>query len=82
MAGRLRSLAGRDVLRALGHFGFEVVAIRGSHVRLQRTFSTGEKQTLTLPLHRALARGTLRAIFRQACRYIRESDLKPWFFAD
>ncbi len=82
MPGRLRSLAGRDVLRALTHFGFEVAAIRGSHARLHRILATGEKQTLTIPLHKALAPGTIRAIFRQGCRYIQESELRPWFFAD
>ena len=82
MAGELRSLGGRDVLRALRRFGFEVAAIRGSHVKLQRVVVTGETQTLTIPLDKALARGTVRAIFRQACRHIPEADLRPWFFTD
>jgi len=33
-------------------------------------------------MHKNLAPGTLHAIFRQACRYIPEADLKPWFFTD
>lgn len=82
MPGRLRALAGRDVLRALGQFGFEVAGIRGSHARLQRVLARGEKQTLTIPLHKTLASGTIRAIFRQACRYIPEADLRAWFFTD
>jgi predicted RNA binding protein YcfA (HicA-like mRNA interferase family) len=82
MPGRLRSLAGRDALRTLRHFGVEVAAIRGNHVKLQRLLTTGEKQTLTIPLHKTLAPGTVRAIFRQACRYVQESELRPWFFTD
>jgi predicted RNA binding protein YcfA (HicA-like mRNA interferase family) len=82
MAGKLRSLSARDVLRALRHFGFEVVAVRGSHARLQRLTNAGDTQTLTIPLHKTLARGTTRAIFRQASRYVHEDDLRPWFFAD
>jgi len=78
----LRQLSARDVLRALGSFGFQVVSIRGSHAKLRRVLATGDRQTLTIPLHKNLAPGTLHAIFRQALRYIPESDLKPWFFSE
>jgi hypothetical protein len=33
-----------------------------------------------MPLHRALAAGTLQAIFRQACRYLPEAELRPRFY--
>jgi predicted RNA binding protein YcfA (HicA-like mRNA interferase family) len=77
---RLRSLSGRDVVRALHAFGFEVIGTRGSHAKLRRVLEDGTRQTLTIPLHASLAAGTAQAIFRQACRYVRESDLKPFFF--
>ena len=76
---RLKDLSARDVLRALKSFGFAVVSIRGSHAKLRRESASG-RQTLLVPLHKQLAPGTLRAIFRQACRYIPEEDLRPWFF--
>ncbi len=79
---RLRQLSARDVLKALGSFGFRVISTRGSHAKLRRVLSSGERQTLAVPLHKNLAPGTLHAIFRQACRYIPEADLKPWFFTD
>ena len=79
---RLRQLSARDVLRAFGSFGFRVMSIRGSHAKLRRILPSGEKQTLTIPLHRTLAPGALRAIFRQGLRYIPEADLLPWFFAE
>ncbi|HEV8339719.1 MAG TPA: type II toxin-antitoxin system HicA family toxin [bacterium] len=82
MAPGLRSLTAREVLQALTAFGFEVVATRGSHAKLRRILPGGERQVLTLPLHRELAPGTLRAIFRQATRYIPEGELRPWFFKD
>lgn len=78
--GRLRRMSAREVLRALGNFGFAVLSIRGSHAKLRRILPSGEHQTLTVPIHKELASGTLRAIFRQALRYIPESDLRPWFF--
>jgi len=48
--------------------------------RLRRTTPAGLHQTLTFPLHRELAPGTLRAIFRQASRFVGEEDLDPAFF--
>lgn len=78
----LRRLSARDVLRALGSFGFKVVAIRGSHAKLRRVMASGERQTLTVPIHKVIAPETLHAIFRQACRYIPEADLRSWFFTD
>lgn len=78
----LRRLSSRDVLRALGSFGFQVVSIRGSHAKLRRALAGGQRQTLTIPVHKSLAPGTLHAIFRQTSRYIPEVDLKPWFFTE
>jgi predicted RNA binding protein YcfA (HicA-like mRNA interferase family) len=81
MSSRLRRMSARDVLRALGSFGFEVVATRGSHAKLRRETEEGVAQILTVPLHKHLAPGTLRAIYHQACRFIPEADLRRWFFA-
>ena len=80
MSPRLRRLSSREVCRALGLFGFEVVATRGSHAKLRRTTPDGLRQTMTVPLHKELASGTLRAIFRQACRFVPEEELRPLFF--
>lgn len=77
---RQRQMAARDVLRALGSFGFQVVTIRGSHAKLRRILPSGEKQTLTVPTHKSLAPGTLHAIYRQASRFVPAEDLRPWFF--
>ena len=81
MTPRLRRLSAREVLAALGTFGFEVVSTRGSHAKLRRDLDDGTRQILTVPLHKELAPGTLRAVFRQAARFIPESDLRPHFFA-
>lgn len=80
MPPKLRRLSARDVLRALGAFGFEVVATRGSHAKLRRLLRDGTRQILTVPLHRSLAERTLRAIYRQACRFVPEAELRRWFF--
>ena len=79
---RLKKLSGRDLLRIFGAFGFRVLSTRGSHAKLRRVLADGDRQTLTVPLHKELAPGTLFAIFRQALRYVPEAELKPWFFHD
>jgi predicted RNA binding protein YcfA (HicA-like mRNA interferase family) len=79
-AARLRRLSSREVLGALHDFGFEVVSLRGSHAKLRREVD-GARQILTVPVHRELASGTLRAIFRQACRFVPEDELRPYFYA-
>jgi predicted RNA binding protein YcfA (HicA-like mRNA interferase family) len=61
-----------------GH-GFHEVQRRGSHVKLRR-FHGGQKQILTVPDHHELDRGTLRAIFRQACRFLPADDLQRDFY--
>lgn len=78
--GHLRQMSAREVLRAFASFGFAIASTRGSHAKLLRVLPSGQRQTLTIPLHKQLAPGTLRAIFRQALRYIPEADLVPWFF--
>ena len=73
-------MTARAVLKSLHSFGFDIVATRGSHAKLQRQIETGQRQTLTVPLHNELAPGTLRAIFRQASRFIPEEELRPHFY--
>ena len=77
---KLRHLSGSEVIRILERFGFTVHAQRGSHVKLRRIGSAGEKQTLTIPRHQELDTGTLRAIFRQASRYVLAEELRPYFY--
>jgi len=55
-------VSGRDVVRALAKAGFSEVGQRGSHVKLRDEAG----RTTIVPVHRELARGTLRSILRQA----------------
>jgi predicted RNA binding protein YcfA (HicA-like mRNA interferase family) len=75
-------LSGAEVVRILASFGFEVVSQRGSHLKLRRILADGTKQTLTVPNHREMDRGTLLAIHRQALRYLRAEELAPHFFSN
>jgi predicted RNA binding protein YcfA (HicA-like mRNA interferase family) len=76
---RLKRLSGAEAIAILEQFGFQIVSQKGSHVKLRRFGVTG-KETLTIPNHRQLDTGTCRAIYRQACRYIPESELFRCFY--
>jgi predicted RNA binding protein YcfA (HicA-like mRNA interferase family) len=78
---KLRRLSGQEVVGILRQFGFVLVSQRGSHMKLKRVMN-GDSQVLTIPAHAEIDTGTLRAIFRQACRYLSESDLKPHFYSE
>lgn len=79
---RLRRISATEVLRILHRSGFEVVGQRGSHAKLVRVSPDGERQVLTVPLHRNLATGTLLAIYRQAARLAPSAALRQGFFTD
>ena len=55
-------ISGAECIKALGKVGFQVHRQRGSHIVLVR--KTPSAQT-TIPNHKELDRGTLRAIIRQ-----------------
>ena len=78
---KLRSLGGEDVLKIFSQFGFKIASQKGSHAKLRRILLEGTKQSLTIPLHKELDRGTSRAIYRQALRYILEDEIKPYFYS-
>lgn len=79
---KLRVLSGREVIGILREFGFYELTQRGSHVKVRRVLTGGQSQTLTVPNHDEIDRGTLHAIFRQACRFIPASELHAAFFTD
>ena len=76
----LRRMSGRAASAILQSFGFEVQSQRGSHVKLRRVGPNGERQTLTIPNHAELDTGTLRAIIRQAARYVAVDELQRHFY--
>ena len=58
---KLKRLSGQDVIKILALFGFVVAGQKGSHVKLARSLPDGAKQTLTIPAHAELDKGTLKA---------------------
>jgi predicted RNA binding protein YcfA (HicA-like mRNA interferase family) len=61
---KLPIVSGAECVKALGKVGFVVYRQRGSHITLVR--KTPPPSQTTIPNHKELDRGTLRAIIRQA----------------
>ena len=56
-------LSGRRVVKVFESFGWQIARQRGSHIIL---IKPGHIATLSVPDHREVARGTLRALIRLA----------------
>lgn len=82
MPNKLRDLSGKEIIKFLEQNGFSVYKTRGSHCKMQRTI-LNNNQTLMIPIHSSIAKGTLRDIYNQILEYIPESkEIKSFFFTD
>ena len=61
--GRLSNISGREAVRAFERAGWQVVGQVGSHVVL---IKPGLRVDLSIPQHKELSVGTLRALIRNA----------------
>jgi predicted RNA binding protein YcfA (HicA-like mRNA interferase family) len=57
-------VSGRDVVKALSKIGYLLDRERGSHMILRQSSSPFRR--ITIPDHKEIAKGTLRAIIREA----------------
>lgn len=62
---RLPIVSGKEVIKALSKVGFVHVRTSGSHAILNKQTDKG-KITIPVPLHKELAKGTLKSILNQA----------------
>lgn len=60
---RLPRMSGREAVAAFERAGFQVRRRRGAHIIMTRP---GLPETLSIPDHRELKTGTLRALIRKA----------------
>ncbi|MBI3878299.1 MAG: type II toxin-antitoxin system HicA family toxin [Verrucomicrobia bacterium] len=63
MMPALPVLSGRKVVRVFQKLGWQIARQRGSHIIMVKD---GEIATLSIPDHKEVARGTLRALIRTA----------------
>lgn len=62
---KLPVVSGIEVVKVLSKIGFIHVRTKGSHAILNKQTNEGTI-TIPVPLHRELAKGTLKSIMRQA----------------
>jgi len=81
MPPRLKILSAKEVVSIFEEFGFKTLSQRGSHIKLRRATMEGLRETLIIPDHKELDKGTLKAIIRQASKYIPVDSLYPHFYS-
>ena len=57
---KLPTVSGRETVKALKKIGFESISQKGSHMKLRRIKSGGYTETVIVPNHKVIRRGTLR----------------------
>ncbi|MEJ5262634.1 MAG: type II toxin-antitoxin system HicA family toxin [Ignavibacterium sp.] len=78
---KLKVLSGDEIIKIFKEFDFSVTSQKGGHIKISR-IKDGEKQVLVFPNHKEIDTGTLKAIYRQALKYIPESEIKKYFYHD
>ena len=63
---KLPVISGKEVVKALSKIGFKHERIKGSHAILNKQDKEKGKISLPVPLHKELAKGTLKSIMKQA----------------
>jgi len=79
MQAGLKTLSGKGVMKVLSLFGFSIHSQSGSHFKVKRKI-VGATETLIVPNHDPIAKGTLKAIFNQASKYISQEELRGHFY--
>ncbi len=76
---KLKVISGKKLVSEFGKFGFVVISQKGSHIKMVRLRNS--TQTIVVPNHKTIAKGTLKEIYVQAKKYIPEEDLKRIFYS-
>jgi predicted RNA binding protein YcfA (HicA-like mRNA interferase family) len=76
---KLKTLDSKEIIKILESFGFEISSQRGSHIKMVRQTSI-QRQILTLPNHKNIDKGTVKAIYNQASRFVSGEELENHFY--
>lgn len=76
---KLKHLSGREVVNFCEKNNFTDKRQKGSHINLSRRVY-GTKQSVTVPDHKEIDRGTLHNIFKKLLSYLPEKDLLEFFY--
>ena len=79
---KFRNLSGKDIVKILSIFNFEVFSQTGSHIKLRRNTEISSRETLIIPNHKSIDKGLLKAIFKQSTAYVSEAELRNHFYTE
>ena len=74
---KLKILSGKRLIALFSNFGFVHINTKGSHVHMKY-----KNIHATIPLHNEIAKGTLKAIYRQASIVVPKAVLDAWFYSE
>lgn len=75
----LKVLSANEVRKFLEHNGFSLNRQKGSHLVFKRR-TLGISETMTVPNHTTLDRGTCHGVFKEARKYIQLEDVIEFFY--
>jgi predicted RNA binding protein YcfA (HicA-like mRNA interferase family) len=64
-----RNISGKDLIKSLSNFGYEVSRQKGSHIRLTRK-TADSSHHVTIPNHDPLKLGTLSGIISDVAQHL------------
>ena len=64
MGSKYPILPPNDIIKALSKIGFTKISQRGSHVKFRK--DSDPIRTVIIPMHKEIAKGTLKSILEQA----------------
>jgi len=64
MGSKYPILTPKEIIKALSKIGFQKISQKGSHVKYRN--DTTPVQTVIIPMHSEIAKGTLKSILEQA----------------
>ncbi len=75
---KMKVLSSNEILSILYDLGFEKISQKGSHIKLVRQ-TNFKKEILIIPNHKTLSKGTVKAIYNQACKFVSQEKLSKFY---
>ena len=76
---KIFTISAKDFIKFLENNGFIIDRQNGSHIVLKRS-SYLKKEVMTVPNHKEISVGTVKALYNQAKKYIDINELDKFFY--
>ena len=78
---KLKILNSKEIIKILESYGFKMDSQKGSHIKLVKQ-TTFQKLVLIIADNKNLQKGTIKAIFNQASRFVDNEKLQEYFYSE